>query len=160
MLISSLDFSAATSAMLLKPTTLSLAEPQGASGSERRRIPDSDGTLAPLVPCNDHADGQPGMPSIGFSITEGTTMELLNVVFLFAVTAVTKIVGCHLPWQVFNQGKSAWTLISAAISLALCVWLLTLYPSAAGHTTAAYGGVYIAVALAWLHWVDGVALTR
>lgn len=31
---------------------------------------------------------------------------------------------------------------------------------AAGRTYAAYGGMYIAVALAWLHWVDSVALTR
>ena len=31
---------------------------------------------------------------------------------------------------------------------------------AAGRTYAAYGGMYIAVALVWLHFVDGVALTR
>ena len=29
-----------------------------------------------------------------------------------------------------------------------------------GRTYAAYGGMYIAVALVWLHFVDGVALTR
>ncbi len=149
MLITSLDFSAATPAVLLKPTTLlSLAEPQGASGGERRRIPDGDGTLAPLVPRDDHADGQPGMLPIGFSLTEGTTMELLKVVLLFAVIAVAEIVGCYLPWRVFNQGKSARMLISAAISLALFVWLLTLHPSTAGRTDATYGGAYIAVALA------------
>jgi small multidrug resistance family-3 protein len=51
-------------------------------------------------------------------------------------------------------------LIPAALSLGLFAWLLTLHPSAAGRTYAAYGGVYIAVALAWLYLVDGVALTR
>ena len=35
-----------------------------------------------------------------------------------------------------------------------------LAPKAAGRTYAAYGGMYIAVALVWLHFVDGVALTR
>lgn len=35
-----------------------------------------------------------------------------------------------------------------------------LAPTAAGRTYAAYGGMYIAVALVWLHFVDGVALTR
>ena len=43
-----------------------------------------------------------------------------------------------------------------AVSLALFVWLLTLHPAAAGRVYAAYGGVYITVALAWLWGVDGV----
>lgn len=33
-------------------------------------------------------------------------------------------------------------------------WLLTLHPGAAARTYAAYGGVYIAVALAWLRVVE------
>lgn len=87
-------------------------------------------------------------------------MELLRVSALFAITAVAEIVGCYLPWLVLRQGKSVWLLIPAAASLALFAWLLTLHPFAAGRTYAAYGGMYIAVALAWLYWVDGVALTR
>ena len=51
-------------------------------------------------------------------------------------------------------------LFPAALSLALFAWLLTLHPTPAGRTYAAYGGMYIAVALLWLHFVDGVALTR
>lgn len=86
-------------------------------------------------------------------------MELLRVAALFAVTAVAEIVGCYLPWLVIKQGKTAWLLMPAAISLALFAWLLTLHPSAAGRTYAAYGGTYIAVALVWLYFVDGVALT-
>ena len=46
------------------------------------------------------------------------------------------------------------------MSLAGFAWLLTLHPTAAGRTYAAYGGMYIAVALVWLHFVDGIALTR
>ena len=82
--------------------------------------------------------------------------DFARVAALFAVTAVAEIVGCYLPWRVLRQGASAWLLIPAAASLALFAWLLT----AAGRTYAAYGGMYIAVALAWLHFVDGVALTR
>ena len=48
----------------------------------------------------------------------------------------------------------------AAVFLALFAWLLTLHPAAAGRTYAAYGGMYIVVALAWLRVVDGVTLTR
>ncbi len=47
-----------------------------------------------------------------------------------------------------------------AKTTALFAWLLTLHPSAAGRTYAAYGGVYIAVALIWLWRVDGVTPTR
>lgn len=87
-------------------------------------------------------------------------MDLLKIAILFAVTAVAEIVGCYLPWLVVKQDKSAWLLLPAALSLALFAWLLTLHPTAAGRTYAAYGGMYIAVALVWLHVVDGVALTR
>lgn len=42
----------------------------------------------------------------------------------------------------------------------LFAWLLTLHPSAAGRTYAAYGGMYIAIALVWLWAVNGVAPSR
>lgn len=87
-------------------------------------------------------------------------MELLRLSLLFAITAVAEIVGCYLPWLVLRQGKSLWLLLPAALALALFAWLLTLHPSAAGRTYAAYGGMYIAVALLWLHFVDGMALSR
>lgn len=87
-------------------------------------------------------------------------MELLKIAALFAVTALAEIVGCYLPWLILKQGRSAWLLIPAAVSLALFAWLLTLHPSAAGRTYAAYGGMYVAVALVWLWVVDGVTLTR
>lgn len=87
-------------------------------------------------------------------------LELLRLVALFAVTALAEIVGCYLPWLVLKQGKSLLLLLPAAISLGLFAWLLTLHPTAAGRTYAAYGGMYIIVALLWLRYVDGVLLTR
>ena len=87
-------------------------------------------------------------------------MELLRLAALFAVTALAEIIGCYLPWLVLKQGKPAFLLLPAALALAAFAWLLTLHPTAAGRTYAAYGGMYIAVALLWLRWVDGIALTR
>jgi len=46
-------------------------------------------------------------------------------------------------------------LLPAAISLMAFVWLLTLHPTAAGRVYAAYGGVYVSVAVLWLWLVDG-----
>ena len=87
-------------------------------------------------------------------------MEVLKLTGLFAVTALAEIVGCYLPWLTLKQDRSAWLLLPAALSLALFAWLLTLHPTAAGRIYAAYGGMYIAVALLWLRLVDGIALTR
>jgi small multidrug resistance family-3 protein len=87
-------------------------------------------------------------------------LELLRLASLFAITALAEIVGCYLPWLVLKQGKSLWLLLPAAISLGLFAWLLTLHPTAAGRTYAAYGGMYIAVALVWLRFVDDIPLTR
>jgi len=87
-------------------------------------------------------------------------MEALRVTALFAVTALAEILGCWLPWLVLREGRSVWLLVPAAGALAAFVWLLTLHPQAAGRTYAAYGGVYVVVALLWLRVVEGVALTR
>jgi small multidrug resistance family-3 protein len=86
-------------------------------------------------------------------------MDLLRVAGLFALTALAEIAGCYLPWLVLRQGRSAWLLLPAAACLALFAWLLTLHPSAAARTYAAYGGMYIAVALLWLWVVDGLRPT-
>lgn len=87
-------------------------------------------------------------------------IELAKLSALFAVTALAEIIGCYLPWLVLKQARTAWLLLPAAASLALFAWLLTLHPMAAGRTYAAYGGMYIVVALLWLRLVDGIALTR
>lgn len=78
-----------------------------------------------------------------------------KTVGLFVLTAIAEIVGCYLPYLWLRQDKSILLLIPAAISLAAFAWLLTLHPTATGRVYAAYGGVYISVALVWLWLVDG-----
>ncbi len=84
----------------------------------------------------------------------------MKTLLLFGVTALAEIVGCYLPWLWLRRDGSPWLLLPAAASLALFVWLLTLHPTASGRVYAAYGGVYVAVALLWLWQVDKVAPTR
>lgn len=86
-------------------------------------------------------------------------MEILKTFGLFFVTALAEIVGCYLPYLWLKEGKSIWLLLPAAISLAAFAWLLTLHPQVAGRVYAAYGGVYISVALLWLWGVDAVRPT-
>lgn len=83
-------------------------------------------------------------------------MPELKTLLLFALTALAEIGGCYLPYLWLRQGKSAWLLVPAALLLTLFVWLLTLHPVAAGRVYAAYGGVYVAIAIAWLWAVEGI----
>ncbi len=78
---------------------------------------------------------------------------------LFLLTAVAEIVGCYLPYLVLKQDKSVWLLIPAALALAIFAWLLTLHPTASGRVYAAYGGVYVMVAIFWLWGIDGIRPT-
>ena len=84
----------------------------------------------------------------------------MTTFLLFVLTAVAEIVGCYLPYLWLRKGGSAWLLLPAAASLALFAWLLTLHPTAAGRVYAAYGGVYVTVAIAWLWWVEAVKPSR
>ncbi|MET0291878.1 MAG: YnfA family protein [Steroidobacteraceae bacterium] len=87
-------------------------------------------------------------------------MNPLATAALFVVTALAEIVGCYLPWLWLKRAGSPWLLVPAALSLALFAWLLTLHPTAAGRTYAAYGGIYVAVAVLWLWRVDGIRPDR
>jgi len=55
--------------------------------------------------------------------------------------------------------EAAQIAVLAALSLAVFAWLLTLHPTATGRVYAAYGAVYVSVALVWLRVVEGVPLT-
>lgn len=96
----------------------------------------------------------PSRPHATPSIIRG--MKIFITAALFAATAVAEIVGCYLPYLWLRHDSSPWLLAPAAISLAIFSWLLTLHPEAAGRVYAAYGGVYVTVALGWLWLVDGI----
>jgi small multidrug resistance family-3 protein len=87
-------------------------------------------------------------------------MLVLRTIGLFVLTAIAEILGCYLPLLWLRRGQSTWLLLPAALSLAAFAWLLTLHPFAAGRTYAAYGGIYVTVALLWLWLVDGMSPDR
>ena len=88
--------------------------------------------------------------------TTSVLKQLAQTGGLFVVTALAEITGCYLPYLWLRNGQSPWLLCPAALSLALFAWLLTIHPDASGRVYAAYGGVYITVALGWLWAVDGI----
>jgi drug/metabolite transporter superfamily protein YnfA len=74
-------------------------------------------------------------------------MDIFKTFILFFITALAEIIGCYLPYLWLKKGYSIWLLIPSAISLVVFAWLLTLHPNVAGRVYAAYGGVYISVAV-------------
>jgi small multidrug resistance family-3 protein len=83
-------------------------------------------------------------------------MQLAFTIGLFILTALAEIGGCYLPYLWLQRGKPAWLLIPAGASLAAFAWLLSLHPTAAGRVYAAYGGIYVSIALLWLWLVEGI----
>ena len=87
-------------------------------------------------------------------------MKAPGTLAIYIGAALAEIAGCFAVWAWMRQGASALWLVPGLLSLAVFAWLLTLAPSDfAGRAYAAYGGVYISVALAWLWAVDGVRPT-
>lgn len=74
-------------------------------------------------------------------------MNPLAIVPLFAITAVAEIVGCYLVFLWVRGDRSPFLLVGAAVALGVFAWLLSFHPSA-GRAYAAYGGVYVAAAMA------------
>jgi small multidrug resistance family-3 protein len=77
---------------------------------------------------------------------------VLQALLLFVLTALAEVSGSYLVYLVVKQGKPPILLIPAALLVMCFIWLLTLHPGAAGRTYAAYGGVYVAIAIVWM-WI-------
>jgi small multidrug resistance family-3 protein len=60
----------------------------------------------------------------------------------------TELGGCYLVFLWTRGGRSLALLGAAAVALGVFAWLLSFHPTA-GRAYAAYGGVYVAVAVAW-----------
>jgi small multidrug resistance family-3 protein len=84
---------------------------------------------------------------------------MVKTLVLYAITALMELLGCYLPYLWLRQGRSALLLIPGALCLGLFAWLLSLHPAASGRVYAAYGAVYVSMALLWLRLVDGVVPT-
>ena len=80
----------------------------------------------------------------------------MKSIFLFAFAAVLEIAGCFAFWQWQRADKSAIWLAPGLVALAGFAWILTRVDLAfAGRAYAAYGGIYIAMALFWLWAAEG-----
>lgn len=82
-------------------------------------------------------------------------------ILVYIAAALAEIAGCFAFWAWLRMGRSIWWLLPGCASLVLFAWLLTRVDAdAAGRAYAAYGGIYITVALFWLWGAEGVRPDR
>ncbi|MCQ8278651.1 YnfA family protein [Acetobacteraceae bacterium KSS8] len=80
---------------------------------------------------------------------------------IFAFAAIAEIAGCFAFWAWLRLGKSPFWLVLGCFSLVVFACVLTRADTeAAGRAYAAYGGIYITVALLWLWAAEGVRPDR
>ncbi|MBW4633414.1 MAG: YnfA family protein [Iphinoe sp. HA4291-MV1] len=83
--------------------------------------------------------------------------EILKSLLYFMWAGLFEIGGGYLVWQWLKEGKPIWWGITGGMGLALYGMVATLQPANFGRVYAAYGGVFIAMAMLWGWKVDGVA---
>jgi small multidrug resistance family-3 protein len=86
--------------------------------------------------------------------------EILKSLLNFICAGLFEIGGGYLVWQWLKEGKPVWWGIIGGIGLALYGIVATLQIVNFGRAYAAYGGVFIVMAMLWGWKVDGVAPDR
>jgi len=75
---------------------------------------------------------------------------------IYLVAALGEIGGCFAFWAWLRLGRSGWwAAVGVAALVGFAFFLTRVDVAFAGRAYAAYGGVYIASALAWLWSVEG-----
>ena len=85
----------------------------------------------------------------------------MHSIALYIAIALFEIAGCFSFWAWLRLDRSPWLLVPGVLSLMAFAALLTrIEADFAGRAYAAYGGIYIAVALVWLVAVEGTVPDR
>lgn len=87
-------------------------------------------------------------------------MNIFRTISLLVLAGIAEISGAYLIWQWIRNGKSAWLGLLGVGALLVYGLVQTLQTFSFGRVFAAYGGVFIAVALLWGWVVDGQAPDR
>src|SRR6266436_9730268 len=78
----------------------------------------------------------------------------------FVLAGLCEIGGGYLIWLWLRESRSAWLAVVGAIVLVIYGVVPTLQPAKFGRVYAAYGGVFIALSLAWGYAIDRIRPDR
>ncbi len=82
-------------------------------------------------------------------------MNLLKSLSIFILAGLFEIGGGYLVWQWLKEGKPMWWGLAGGLILALYGVVATWQTANFGRVYAAYGGIFIIMALIWAWKVDG-----
>ena len=83
-------------------------------------------------------------------------MDYLKSIFLFILAGLCEIGGGYLIWLWLREGKGWELAVIGAVVLVLYGIIPTLQPSNFGRVYAAYGGIFIIMALVWGWQIDKI----
>ena len=87
-------------------------------------------------------------------------MEVARSLFYFVLAGLFEIGGGYLVWLWLREGKSIWYALIGAPILILYGIIPTLQPANFGRVYAAYGGIFIVLAMLWGWQVNKIAPDR
>ena len=87
-------------------------------------------------------------------------MEIIRSLLLFFLAGLCEIGGGYLMWLWLRDAKPLWLGLLGALILILCGVVATGQSANFGRVYAAYGGIFIVMALFWGWGVDGVRSDR
>jgi small multidrug resistance family-3 protein len=87
-------------------------------------------------------------------------MATVESMFYFILAALCEIGGGYLVWLWVREGRSVWLALAGSAVLILYGFIPTLQPANFGRVYAAYGGVFIVMAILWGWRVDHVTPDR
>ena len=82
-------------------------------------------------------------------------MTVIKSLFFFILAGLCEIGGGYLIWLWLKEGKPLWYGFLGGLILALYGVVATLQTASFGRVYAAYGGIFIVLALLWACKVDG-----
>lgn len=83
-------------------------------------------------------------------------MEITKSLFYFILAGLCEIGGGYLIWLWLRQDGAIWVAILGGIILILYGVVATLQPANFGRVYAAYGGIFIVMAIIWGWQVDKI----
>lgn len=87
-------------------------------------------------------------------------MQYIESIFYFILAGLFEIGGGYLLWIWLREGASIWFAVLGAVILVLYGVIPTLQPANFGRVYAAYGGVFIVMAIIWGWQVDKITPDR
>jgi len=83
-------------------------------------------------------------------------MPFLQSIFIFILAGLCEIGGGYLVWIWLKENKPLWVGLLGAVALVLYGIIATMQPTNFGRVYAAYGGIFIVMAVIWGWKVDNV----